>query len=237
MVLKNLFNEHTDDKHYGPSTNVHYTDDDSSQIKIGDADPATKGASITAYVDPTYVGCEFASNCYFDGTNWQRYDVTKPCHSLYHDTANDRTSVWRSAPAANPITNWVEHTILEADVANGLTSLDAGGEILAVGKGVKLTRDVANFIVIRERTSGETPILIHRTGVNNYEMTLQTGGSEKRVQTSDMKNTIGGFSGLVAAPASASATGAAGQIAYTNTHFYVCVATDTWLRAPLSAWA
>jgi len=37
-------------------------------------------------------------------------------------------------------------------------------------------------------------------------------------------------------PASASATGTAGQIAYNADYFYVCVATDTWKRAALSTW-
>lgn len=237
MVLKNLFNSHTDDKHYGPSTNVHYTDDDSSQIKIGDADPATKGASITAYVDPTYVGCEFASNCYFDGTNWQRYDVSKPCHSLYHDTANDRTSVWRAAAAANPITNWVQHTILEGDVANGLPLLDSNGNVLVKGSSIYFTRDGSAYIKFRERTSGERFLEALRVGVNDYELSVIEANVPQRIQTQSMKNTIGGFSGLVVTPASATATGTAGQIAYDATHFYVCVAADTWVRASLSTWS
>lgn len=38
------------------------------------------------------------------------------------------------------------------------------------------------------------------------------------------------------APASATATGTAGQIAYDSTHIYVCVATNTWVRATLATW-
>lgn len=37
-------------------------------------------------------------------------------------------------------------------------------------------------------------------------------------------------------PASASATGEPGQIEWDSNYFYVCVATDTWVRAPLSTW-
>lgn len=44
------------------------------------------------------------------------------------------------------------------------------------------------------------------------------------------------ISELVAVPASASATGTAGQISYDATHYYVCVATDTWMRGPLLTW-
>jgi hypothetical protein len=39
---------------------------------------------------------------------------------------------------------------------------------------------------------------------------------------------------IVAAPGSATATGKAGQIAFDATHIYVCVATDTWVRATLA---
>ena len=41
---------------------------------------------------------------------------------------------------------------------------------------------------------------------------------------------------IVAAPSTASSTGTAGQIAYDATHFYVCIATDTWVRCTLATW-
>ena len=37
-------------------------------------------------------------------------------------------------------------------------------------------------------------------------------------------------------PTLSTSTGTAGQIAYDGAFIYVCVATDTWLRAPLSDW-
>ena len=37
-------------------------------------------------------------------------------------------------------------------------------------------------------------------------------------------------------PASASATGIAGQIAYDSDYIYVCVATDTWKRVGVATW-
>lgn len=42
---------------------------------------------------------------------------------------------------------------------------------------------------------------------------------------------------VVAVPASASATGTPGSIAYSSSYLYVCVATDTWVRAALGTWA
>lgn len=37
-------------------------------------------------------------------------------------------------------------------------------------------------------------------------------------------------------PATPNAAGAAGQIAWDNSHIYVCVATNTWKRASLATW-
>ena len=39
---------------------------------------------------------------------------------------------------------------------------------------------------------------------------------------------------IVAAPATATSTGKAGQIAFDATHFYMCVATNVWVRATLA---
>lgn len=40
----------------------------------------------------------------------------------------------------------------------------------------------------------------------------------------------------VAAPLTATSTGVKGQIAYDATHFYVCIATNTWVRCALATW-
>jgi hypothetical protein len=40
----------------------------------------------------------------------------------------------------------------------------------------------------------------------------------------------------VAAPAAANDPGVAGQVAYDATHFYVCTATNSWVRVVLAAW-
>ena len=41
---------------------------------------------------------------------------------------------------------------------------------------------------------------------------------------------------IVPVPVSSSAAGTAGQIAYDATHLYVCIATNTWVRASLASW-
>lgn len=37
-------------------------------------------------------------------------------------------------------------------------------------------------------------------------------------------------------PATATSPGTAGEIAWDSDYVYVCVATDTWKRSPLSSW-
>lgn len=41
---------------------------------------------------------------------------------------------------------------------------------------------------------------------------------------------------FVSAPGSAGASGVAGSFSYDATHVYVCVATNTWVRATLATW-
>ena len=55
-----------------------------------------------------------------------------------------------------------------------------------------------------------------------------------------VSHTLGGAGGgvsFVSAPASATASGTAGQIAYDSSYFYVAVAQNTWKRVALSTWA
>ena len=41
----------------------------------------------------------------------------------------------------------------------------------------------------------------------------------------------------VAAPATPTTTGTAGQIRFSGDHLYICVADNTWKRADLSTWS
>ena len=46
----------------------------------------------------------------------------------------------------------------------------------------------------------------------------------------------GAFPNWVTVPATASSAGTAGQVAYDSTHFYVCIASSSWVRVSLGAW-
>jgi hypothetical protein len=41
---------------------------------------------------------------------------------------------------------------------------------------------------------------------------------------------------IVAAPSTATSAGQVNDIAFDGTHFYACVATNTWVRATLATW-
>jgi hypothetical protein len=67
----------------------------------------------------------------------------------------------------------------------------------------------------------------------------QTGGNMTEtlgvnVKSSQLTDLGTGVPALVATPSTASSAGSAGQFAYDATHIYVCVATNTWVRATLA---
>lgn len=65
------------------------------------------------------------------------------------------------------------------------------------------------------------------------------GTHTSRFSVDNLGNTIAAkyqVSALNTAPSSASDTGTAGEIRYTSDYIYVCVATNTWKRSPLTTW-
>ena len=45
---------------------------------------------------------------------------------------------------------------------------------------------------------------------------------------------VSAFSNFVAAPATATSAGTPGQVAFDATHFYCCIATNTWTRVAMA---
>lgn len=70
-------------------------------------------------------------------------------------------------------------------------------------------------------------------GLGNVDNTSDTG---KPVSTAQAAAIAAKLNTWVSAPATAASTGTAGQVAYDATYIYVCVATDTWVRAALATW-
>lgn len=84
------------------------------------------------------------------------------------------------------------------------------------------------------RLAQDTSSAITKTslGLGNVD---NTSDVNKPVSTAQ-QTALNGKVTLVAAPATASSTGTAGQVAYASGFFYVCVATNTWQRAALVTW-
>lgn len=55
-------------------------------------------------------------------------------------------------------------------------------------------------------------------------------------EISSLQTSVSSTPSFTAVPASSSAPGNAGQIAYDTTHLYVCIADRTWVRATLASW-
>lgn len=66
------------------------------------------------------------------------------------------------------------------------------------------------------------------TANTKYITALNLLSNSANVRATSIKGTT--------APATASATGTAGEIRYDSTYVYVCVANNTWKRAALSTW-
>lgn len=58
----------------------------------------------------------------------------------------------------------------------------------------------------------------------------------QRTAEAEATTLFGGAASIASVPATAASTGTAGQIAYDGSWLYVCVATDTWLRAAIATW-
>lgn len=61
-----------------------------------------------------------------------------------------------------------------------------------------------------------------------------TTANVKTITTSNFANSVAAKLISNSAPASNTSNGTTGQIAYTNTHVYICVANNTWGRAALT---
>lgn len=96
-------------------------------------------------------------------------------------------------------------------------------------------------------TAGSGSINMTVTGGTSFKMfsdgkiALQTGGTfTNTAEQLQVGGTVRAdqfkISALNTAPASATATGALGEIRITATHIYVCTATNVWVRAALATW-
>lgn len=80
-----------------------------------------------------------------------------------------------------------------------------------------------------------------RDNFRNIKNNLNTASAEITALQANVALTpkityITGNVGNVSVPATSVSTGTQGQIAWTNQYLYVCIATNTWVRANVSSW-
>jgi hypothetical protein len=204
------------------------------------------------------------ANAYYDGTNWQRFDITKTAFGLQLQGTNNipggevtpGTNLWVAQPGTNPI-NTTYGSVGGWDLAQVLTGDrqmvigGAGMEIDGYGS-VPYARVMHNTISSTLYTGFVRNLFPDFSGVDsNTDPSWFTGlvGDAFKVQRavagsttlSDLV-TIDNAGRLVAfqyreslfTPASSSAACTAGQFADDANFHYVCTATNTWKRVALT---
>lgn len=104
------------------------------------------------------------------------------------------------------------------------------GSTSAVQVVFKHTASTANFVSLTGGTTGN-PVNIATDGEANCSINVTPAGSGLVQINSDSVRVV-----TSKTPASAAATGTAGQIAWDSNYIYVCVAANTWKRSAISTW-
>jgi len=127
-----------------------------------------------------------------------------------------------------------------ADIADTLTLSKATGTGLQVDANVNIDGDAninGDLTVGRVGSQTGDPFTIYTA--NNLAATVNTFARfvfEYGISASSGVSTLNGLVLTDTAPASASASGMAGQIAVDTDYIYVCTATNTWKRVAVATW-
>jgi hypothetical protein len=147
--------------------------------------------------------------------------------SLFSSAANNNSALGYSSGLL--ITTGFQNTFIGA-FAGGFAGqkIDAANST-AIGYQTITTKN--NQVVLGNSSVTETVIrgtTLVDGGVFNAVDSLIVGGTTKSTQYK--------LSALNTAPASATAAGTLGEIRVTAAFIYVCIATNTWVRAALTTW-
>lgn len=104
---------------------------------------------------------------------------------------------------------------------------------LSKGSATKKIRDAITAATAGE-TNGVTAAQI--SDATSFGRAVLTAASAAAQRTALGVPATSAVPALVAAPSTATSSGAAGSIAYDATHIYVCVSTGVWVRADLATW-
>jgi len=152
----------------------------------------------------------------------------------YVGLTSSGTAISRAVADANPVL--LVNQLNASSTGNTLTLRKSGTDQLTVDYQGNLT--VLGTI---KSTSGMGPLSL--SGAPGVKISSTGYGSVLSTtyltadRTVEMPN-AGGTSTVIGttAPASANDTGVVGEIRVTSTYVYVCIATDTWVRAPFATW-
>ncbi len=114
--------------------------------------------------------------------------------------------------------------------ANGIALNDGTNDLNINASGGSI--NIEDVVLFDSAISVNSAIQIDENGI------LLLGTGDKIISGAEIVNSevFRVNSGLNTAPSSATDTGIAGEIRYTSDYIYVCVATDTWKRTPLTTW-
>lgn len=111
-----------------------------------------------------------------------------------------------------------QHAALSAGPHNSLSGLQGG--------------TATEYYHLTNSQHSEVTTFFGSTDITAAEAETLTDGSDAdSLHTHDGK-----MDTWVSAPATASSTGTAGQMAYDSSYLYICTATDTWRRVAHSTW-
>ena len=156
---------------------------------------------------------------------FQVRDNTDATSSFVRFLSNYRTSGSHSITLQTSSDNFSTQTnILNADTGNLRLGPSAG-----TSTSVLTTNRAGNITISTNNGTNSGTIAI--TAGANGAITLTPNGSGKVVLSTDVVNIT-----ETKTPASASATGTTGDIAWDADYIYVCTATDTWKRTAIATW-
>lgn len=178
---------------------------------------------IDAYIGGSWTSPFLAASATFTGSLWQHCAIVRSgtTYSLYLDGVRRATTTSSSSP------QWPNTAS-----ASILSTAGSAGEFVSSGKAVWID-DFRITIGSNRSYTGSTitvPITTHLTGAYTAQQTLPV------TITGSSGGSSGGGLSWSSVPASSSASGTTGQIAYDSNYFYIATNTNTWKRSSLASW-
>lgn len=205
----------------------------SSNVVVTNVNTQTLRADSTA---------EFTANVYLGLLTGDPADQLIHVHGVMHTNVvpydggvcqlGNTTNTWQHVYANDVIVSNVISTDINTQtlIANGTVELTAN-VYLGVIDGDDASQLIHVHGTLHSNLVPHTPDNYQLGNTTNYFQSVNI----RTVNFADNTSMNTAFK-WVSAPASASATGTAGSIAYDSGYIYVCVANNTWVRAALNSW-